>query len=109
MLNFSIKYDPKVFEIKDNKYYIRISNKENNGLSFSNGVIKATKAPDGIDGAGGTMNQPSNAIAGTPKQGIKTIRCNSSVTRLECNDPAQQDGGKSILDIVKHILGRDDI
>ena len=68
-----------------------------------------TPGKDGHNGVGGGMNIPVNGIAGNVGEGMELIRCNSTVTRLETNDPHQEDGGKSIKDIIKHILGRDDI
>lgn len=109
MLN--ITFDHKAFQLVDGKYIPKISQAQYNGLSMDpdTGVLSVTKGPNGRDGVGGTMNTPGNALAGTVNQGTQVLRLNSTVTRLEMNDPYQEDGGKSILDIALHILGREQI
>lgn len=106
-----LKYDKRIIDCVDNKYIIKISKKENNGIALDEetGMLKAYKSPDGKNGVDGKMNTPSNGIAGTPGDGIAIIRCNSSVTRIATEDPNEPDGGKSMIDIAKHILERDEI
>lgn len=105
VIEFVITYDSRIIGIdNDNKYIIKISPDENNGLSMENGAIKATKAPDGRGGIDGSMNTPGNGIFGTVNQGIITIRCNRSVTRLQMEDPGEVDGGISIVDIMDNIM-----
>lgn len=109
-MTFDILFDQKLAEVKDGMYVVRISSKLYNGLSMDeHGLLKVTKGPRGRDGVGGTMNTPGNGLAGTVNQGTQILRMNSTVTRLATNDPYQEDGGKSILDIALHILGRDQI
>lgn len=109
MKTFDIQFDEHLVELKNGLYVIKLSSKQYNGLSYDNGVLKVTKGPRGRDGVGGTMNTPGNGLAGTTNQGTQVLRMNSTVTRLATNDPYQEDGGKSILDIALHILGRDQI
>lgn len=110
-MGFEICLDERIFGKDENGViYIKLSTKAYNGLSFDEeGNLVLTPGKDGHNGVGGGMNIPGNGIAGNVGEGMEIIRCNSTVTRLEMNDPHQEDGGKSIKDIVKHILGRDDI
>lgn len=110
-MTFEVMFDPVVFELVEGHYQPRISQAQYNGLSLDTTTHKlnVVKGPKGRDGVGGTMNTPGNGLAGTVNQGTSVLRMNSTVTRLETNDPYQEDGGKSILDIALHILGRDQI
>jgi len=102
---FELLVNPLHFHLVDGVYEPLISNKQYNGLSIDpvTGKLIVTKGPNGRDGVGGTMNTPGNGIAGE-SSGIGVIRCNSTVTRLQMNDPYQEDGGKSIVSIINNIL-----
>jgi len=102
---FDMNVEPTQFHLVDGKYEPAISSKQYNGLSIDpvTGKLVVTKGPNGRDGVGGTMNTPGNGIAGE-STGIGVIRCNSTVTRLQANDPYQEDGGKLITDIITQIL-----
>lgn len=108
-MNIKIKTDNKSIKLTDNQYQIKISSKANNGLSLdpTTGIIKVQKGANGKDGVDGTMNIPGSGIAGSTGQGTIVIRCNSTVTRLQTDDPYQEDGGISIIDLVNHILEGD--
>ena len=111
-MGFEICLDERIFGKDDRgRIFIKLStDKQYNALSFDeDGNLVLTPGKDGHNGVGGGMNIPGNGIAGNVGEGMELIRCNSTVTRLETNDPHQEDGGKSIKDIIKHILGRDDI
>lgn len=86
MSTVKIKMNPDLLTIKfdNSKLALKISSKENNGLSISNGMIVATKAPDGTPGTGGSMNTPGNGIGpidATATTSLQTIGFNSSVSR----------------------------
>ena len=79
-----LKPDLQTIDFNGNKMCLKISAKANNGLSFVNGKLIATKAPDGTPGSGGTMNTPGNAlgpITATESTYLQTIGFNSSVSR----------------------------
>ena len=110
-MNLNITFNPNAFMMEDGKYVPKISQAEYNGLSMNpdTGVLSVQKGRNGQDAVGGTLNIPGNAVAGSVNRGLTLLRLNSTVTRLETNDPHQEDGGQSILDIALHIIGRDQI
>ena len=74
--NVSIGFD-------GNKMCLKLSTKENNGLSFVDEKVVATKAPDG-QGTVGTMNTSGNAIGPTDASDsdpLIKVGFNSTVTR----------------------------
>ena len=86
MRKITLQLDPdlQTIDFNGNKMCLKISDKPNNGLSFVNGKLVATKAPDGTPGSGGTMNTPGNAlgpITSTESTYLQTIGFNSSVSR----------------------------
>lgn len=76
--------DNLTLEFDNNKIKVKRSTKENNGLSFVNGKLVATKAPDGSGGTPGSSNTSGNAIgpitadATTP---LPVVGFNSTVSR----------------------------
>lgn len=76
--------DNRTTGFTDSKLCVKISSKENNGLSIVNGVITATKAPDGSSSESENMNTSGNGIgpinvdASTP---LSTVGFNSTVSR----------------------------
>jgi hypothetical protein len=83
-IDFRLNPDDQTIGFSGNKMCLKISSKANNGLSFNNGKIVATKAPDGTPGSGGTMNTPGNALGpinSTETDSLAIVGFNSSVSR----------------------------
>lgn len=83
-ITLQLNPDLQTIDFNGNKMCLKISAKANNGLSFANGKIVATKAPDGSPGSGGTMNTPGNALGpinASETDSLPTIGFNSSVSR----------------------------
>ena len=83
-IDFRLNPDDQTIGFSGNKMCLKISSKANNGLSFNNGKIVATKAPDGTPGSGGTMNTPGNALGpinSTESDSLAVVGFNSSVSR----------------------------
>lgn len=88
-IKIKIKTDNSTLESNNNKLKLRISSKENNGLSIVDGKLVGTKAPDGEGGSGGTMNTPGNALgptSATESTSLSKIGCNSTVSRHQKYD-----------------------
>lgn len=84
--NIILKLNPdmKTLGFSGNKICVQISSKENNGLSFKDGKIVATKATNGTPGWEGTMNTPGNAIGpitAMETDSLPILGFNSSVSR----------------------------
>lgn len=78
-----------------------------NGLSFNtNGTLKATKGAKGSNGTGTLQNTAGNGIdngnVNDPSKKISKIRCNTTVTRKNSNDPDSSNKGISIYNIAKY-------
>lgn len=83
-ITLQLNPDNQSLEFSGKKLKLKISSKANNGLSFTNGKIVATKAPDGQSGSGGTMNTPGNAIGPTStsaSDSLANVGFNSTVSR----------------------------
>lgn len=106
MMIIDINTNEKVFEKdSDGAISVKISGKENNGLSLNDsGQIKVSKGKDGKPGTGGTPNYPGNGIAGTPGQPIPTLQFNNTVSRIKKGDPDSGNEGVFMPDIVDKIL-----
>lgn len=88
-IKLQIKADNSTVDFNGNKMKLKISSKENNGLSIVDGKLVATKAPDGEGGSGGTMNTPGNALGpsdATESTSLSKIGCNSTVSRHQKYD-----------------------
>lgn len=83
-IKITLDPDGQTIGFSNNSMVLKLSAKANNGLSFSNGKLVATKAPDGSGGSGGTMNTPGNAIGpvgATENTSLNTVGFNSTVSR----------------------------
>lgn len=83
-VKLKINPDLQTVNADNSKLKLKISAKENNGLSITDGKIVATKAADGSPGSGGTMNTPGNAIGptdATSSTSLQTVGFNSTVSR----------------------------
>ncbi len=83
-VKLKINPDLQTVNVDNSKLKLKISSKENNGLSITDGKIVATKAADGSPGSGGTMNTPGNAVGptnSTESTSLQTIGFNSTVSR----------------------------
>ena len=83
-IRLQINVDNQTVTFNGNKLCLKISSKENNGLSIVDGKLVATKAPDGTPGSGGTMNTSGNAIGSvnaSPVAPLGKICFNASVSR----------------------------
>lgn len=83
-ITLQLNPDSQTVGFSNNKLVLKISAKANNGLSFVDGKIVATKAPDGSGGSGGTMNTPGNAIGpidATENTSLNKVGFNSTVSR----------------------------
>ena len=83
-VKLKINPDLQTVNVDNSKLKLKISSKENNGLSITDGKIVATKAADGSPGSGGTMNTPGNAIGptdATSSTSLQTVGFNSTVSR----------------------------
>lgn len=83
-IKIQIKADNSTIDFNGNKLKLKLSSKTNNGLSFNNGKLVGTKAPDGEGGSGGTMNTPGNGIGpinATESTSLSKVGCNSTVSR----------------------------
>lgn len=83
-VKLKINPDLQTVNADNSKLKLKISAKENNGLSITDGKIIATKAADGSPGSGGTMNTPGNAIGptdATSSTSLQTVGFNSTVSR----------------------------
>lgn len=83
-VRLKINPDLQTIDVDNSKLKLKISSKENNGLSITDGKIVATKAEDGSPGSGSTMNTPGNAIGpidATSSTSLRIIGFNSTVSR----------------------------
>ena len=94
-VTLQINADLQTVEFDCNKLGLKLSSKENNGLSFVDGKLVATKAQDGSTGTGGIMNTPGNGlgpISSLPTDTIGVVGFNSSVSRHK-----KYDGNNSFI------------
>lgn len=109
-IKLQIKADNSTVDFNGNKLKLRISSKENNGLSIVDGQLVATKAPDGEGGSGGTMNTPGNALGpsdATESTSLSKIGCNSTVSRHQKYDGSDRfimNNDGPVMSVVDHVL-----
>lgn len=82
-ITLKLDTDNTTIGFNGNKMCLKLSQKANNGLSFVDGKIVATKAPDG-QSTGGDMNTSGNAIGpvdATDTDPLVKVGFNATVTR----------------------------